>query len=934
MRSFHRVGLGSLLLLSVITAFLVTRRDTVPAVEQRIVLQNSVLENSIGTKASVPAPDKVQPQHSESPAFTEASALDRHEPHTFPATGHSDWLALANAAGTDQMTGESPAILSRTFSLVNPSSLPQVNEKVEIELIGGIVLHGTVTTSVHQTSHGLLGLSLNEHGPGRTMHLTFDPSLRLLNGAILAPKGQLSYRITAKDDGTVRIEGVDREVIIPSEDGYLPLAAADDLDLTPEGEGDEPPTMALDGEPQSLAGATKVLWLNATAEDGDYVSGTVWNASFNGGNPLYAPRAGDNVVNNMQIINDRVAETFRRYAVNVTTLKSVYDATAPNNRFQVRITGNNWYGSAGGVSYISVFGSESYKLAWVFSGSLANSPKYVADAISHEAGHALGLYHDGTASVGYYTGHGDWAPIMGVGYYKTLIQWSKGEYTGANNQEDDLQKIANFLPVRTDDFVDINQSTPSGNLTFSSGVAQEVGVITFETDADTFGFIAPGTSATISIQAQSAISNSSLNVKASILNSSQTVIASSDDLNSLNAVFSNLTLTPGSRYFIHVSGAAHGTFASNGYSAYASVGQYSVTVSANGLVTPTITPTPGATFTFTPTPTATNTPPPASTSTPTRTPTFTATAIATNTPTIAPTSTPTFTPTSQPTATNTPIPPTPSPTTTPTATPTSGTEQLVCSPIIKFTRSKFRSYVPNQDIQGTVNVLNQGTEVVFTGNIWKKYPYTYRVTNNTKLLFDFMSESIGHLQGISLDNSSVDALRRTFAIYGTSAIGIRDFVQTYPPVAPQWKSYSLPVGDFYTISSKFIGFVNDHDVAPPAAVSHYRNVRLCERIDRAPADIACDMRGSCKGRQCSGFLRLNNSDPKKSRTNIEEINVSADSGATWLGIGKITQKSISGRIVNFKFRLPFAVENGQELLAGISTDRPTCSTLVGDLETP
>lgn len=31
------------------------------------------------------------------------------------------------------------------------------------------------------------------------------------------------------------------------------------------------------------------------------------------------------------------------------------------------------------------------------------------------------------------SGANGWAPIMGVGYYQELTQWSKGEYAGANN---------------------------------------------------------------------------------------------------------------------------------------------------------------------------------------------------------------------------------------------------------------------------------------------------------------------------------------------------------------------------------------------------------------------------------------------------------------------------------------------------------------------
>ncbi len=81
----------------------------------------------------------------------------------------------------------------------------------------------------------------------------------------------------------------------------------------------------------------------------------------------------------------------------------------------------------------------------------------MAEAVSHEAGHTYNLVHDGRISPaeGYYQGHGSgatgWAPIMGVGYYRSLTQWSKGEYTSANNTEDDLAKLASKIPVIADD---------------------------------------------------------------------------------------------------------------------------------------------------------------------------------------------------------------------------------------------------------------------------------------------------------------------------------------------------------------------------------------------------------------------------------------------------------------------------------------------------
>ena len=80
--------------------------------------------------------------------------------------------------------------------------------------------------------------------------------------------------------------------------------------------------------------------------------------------------------------------------------------------------------------------------------TMGNNPKYIAEAASHEVGHNFSLTHDGTTvgqgspcrgQTGYYCGHDMWSPIMGVGYYTPLSQWSKGEYQNANNGgQDDM----------------------------------------------------------------------------------------------------------------------------------------------------------------------------------------------------------------------------------------------------------------------------------------------------------------------------------------------------------------------------------------------------------------------------------------------------------------------------------------------------------------
>ncbi len=72
----------------------------------------------------------------------------------------------------------------------------------------------------------------------------------------------------------------------------------------------------------------------------------------------------------------------------------------------------DWYGNgAGGVAYVGVtyypgcWWCRYYWPAFVFPDELGGGwPKYVWEAVSHELGHNMGLWHDGTATQGYYTG--------------------------------------------------------------------------------------------------------------------------------------------------------------------------------------------------------------------------------------------------------------------------------------------------------------------------------------------------------------------------------------------------------------------------------------------------------------------------------------------------------------------------------------------------
>ncbi|MCE9518326.1 MAG: hypothetical protein K8R87_01970 [Verrucomicrobia bacterium] len=213
----------------------------------------------------------------------------------------------------------------------------------------------------------------------------------------------------------------------------------------------------------SKPGASKVIYLDF---NGNTTSGTPWNDSFglNLVTPTYDIDAtpasfSTTELANIQVIWQSVAEDFAPFDVDVTTQDPGVEAlrkTSPEDLYygvRVCIGGSSfdWYGaSAGGVAYINSFDWNTDSPAFVFPSQLGGgNPKFVAEAAAHEAGHSLGLHHEGlTNGTTYYQGQGDWAPIMGDSYYREITQWSIGNYANANNTEDQLALINGFLPYR------------------------------------------------------------------------------------------------------------------------------------------------------------------------------------------------------------------------------------------------------------------------------------------------------------------------------------------------------------------------------------------------------------------------------------------------------------------------------------------------------
>ena len=266
---------------------------------------------------------------------------------------------------------------------------------------------------------------------------------------------------------------------------------------------DFPATVPVSQPPiyHSRPGAKAILYLDF---NGHIIAGTAWNTSVSS----YTAKAFSTDADfanfstseqaAIRIIFERVAEDFRPFDVDVTTEEP---ATFGPTTARILITHNTDangvampQAEAGGVAYLDVFGEPDYPYfspALVYANNLSLDAANIAEAASHEAGHNLSLSHDGTTTDTYYYGHGSysetsWAPIMGVGYYASVTQWSKGEYYSANNPEDDIAIIAGHVGYAPDDH-SASSSVPT-NLLLTEQQLSGAGMIGFNGDHDLFSF--------------------------------------------------------------------------------------------------------------------------------------------------------------------------------------------------------------------------------------------------------------------------------------------------------------------------------------------------------------------------------------------------------------------------------------------------------------
>jgi hypothetical protein len=339
----------------------------------------------------------------------------------------------------------------------------------------------------------------------------------------------------------------------------------------------------------SRPGANRTIYLDF---DGGVITDTAWNLEE--GPLVAAPYDTDgspttfNASERAEIYNTwmEVAEDFAPFDVNVTTkdpgFAAIDRADQNDQRYGTRVQITQAYGETyervcgycGGVAYVGVFNTtfmhSYFQPAWSFTTS--------SRTISHEAGHNLGLSHDGQNSDEYYFGHGNWVPIMGSSW-NLISQFSRGEYAGATQTEDDFVVMQQTgAPLRADDYPNTVATAQAVNL--STGSIS--GVIHTRTDVDAFKVTLP--SGSVVFTASPVSNGANLDIRLELRSTDGQLVASNDPASSSlfdwNGIVEGMgatvraTVSAGT-YVLLVDGVGRGTV-NNGYSDYGSVGAYTL----------------------------------------------------------------------------------------------------------------------------------------------------------------------------------------------------------------------------------------------------------------------------------------------------------------------------------------------------------------------
>ena len=401
----------------------------------------------------------------------------------------------------------------------------------------------------------------------------------------------IDYSITKRGNevsGFIYYPGQDEGYVIETKDGkvnYIKTPSSDILfvcSFTPEEEANvqEDPKEAVhpafgnsatatELDLQSKPGATYLIYLDFDGESD--IGG--WEVSFG----IEATEVPDFPVGLKQKIWESVAADFIPFDVNVTTNRALFDAHTVLYR-QMAVFAE--FGSPGwlGIAKRPSFGTGLPALIDLPS-SWGGNLNYLYRTPSHELGHTLSLLHDGNDLNGdgeYYLGHGEYVPIMGTGN-RLVTHWSKGQYSGATNTEDDIAIIHGYLGYSSDDFSGTRSVFFSGeniNPIFNQGIIDN------NTDEDVWKFEMTGTG-NVKITVDPVLALTDLDVHLVLKNQLGVTIFEDNPVGKREVVIEQ-PLNLGT-YYLHISSGAELT-PDDGWSTYGVFGYYEIYGSVENVV--------------------------------------------------------------------------------------------------------------------------------------------------------------------------------------------------------------------------------------------------------------------------------------------------------------------------------------------------------------
>jgi hypothetical protein len=352
----------------------------------------------------------------------------------------------------------------------------------------------------------------------------------------------------------------------------------------------------------SRPNATRKVYLDF---DGHQVSGSAWNDASH---PVIDVAAytqdgsaafSDAELDVVQEVWARVAEDYAPFNLDVTTEDPGSDGLVRSSSedagygMRTSVTTDVAMrdivcgGECAGVAYVGVFDyvrpDQYYQPAFALPRPTYTAAQ-VAEIVSHEIGHTLGLSHDGLGSATYYqdaTGTKIWSPVMGAGY-TPLTQFSNGDYAGATQTQDDFAVIAQNGPTQlTDDYGDSRATA----YTLGAGEVTSSGLVTSRTDLDVFA-VTRSCAGTLSATLAPVALGPDLDTRLRLVDASGAELAASAPatarggtgspvLTGMGAALSQ-SVGPGTYYLeVDGTGLADPTY---GYSDYGSVGRYTLSV--------------------------------------------------------------------------------------------------------------------------------------------------------------------------------------------------------------------------------------------------------------------------------------------------------------------------------------------------------------------